>query len=131
MLHDHISEYAEDFMEVEEGILNNFFVGNIPGLYFLTVELSLFMQCFYVAMYCTQLAPIALKSTVPAFWIIILFVPIFYNYFLVRHVISQAVLLHSALHLDKEVVATVCQEMIYEVSESVSEAGSTRCSATE
>jgi hypothetical protein len=119
-IHDIYHGYERQFEELEwreedgPNPYKGLFVANIPGMFFLAVELSVFVQCLYIAIWATQLLPVAKQSEDGAGWVIILSIPVVLNFFIVRHILVIAVMLKGFIELDHKLVAHVCEELMEE-----------------
>ena len=83
-----------------------------PFLFFQIVELTLLIQCFYIAVFLTQMVPIAQNTSEAGAWIVFMCLPIFINFFLIESMLSKVVLLHATTILEESIVAHVCQDTI-------------------
>lgn len=99
--------------------LHNVFLFSSPKAYFFFIECILLLQCFYVATYWTQLVPVAsdFKSAgLRAGWIIGLTIPVFVNLFLVRVILTKAVILLGIYELHHEAFSALLDQEISEES---------------
>ena len=89
-----------------------------PWLYFRIVEVSLFLQCLYLALWACQLMPLVHMSedrvSLTGLWATVLSLPILWNLFLAIQTINKVVLIRSVCGLDREIVGIVCDEQINE-----------------
>ena len=81
-----------------------------PSLYFFMVEFAFLMQSFYLAIYFTQILPLAVKiQNVGAAvgWSIALIISAMIGFGFLRLVISKSVILNTTCYLNKELVNKV------------------------
>jgi hypothetical protein len=118
--HELIHGYERQFEHIEwheENLPNPYkglFVADIPGMFFLAVELSVFVQCFYIAIWGTQLLPVAKQAEDGYAWALILTIPVVMNFFIVRHTLVIAVMLKGFIELDHKLVSHVCHDITEE-----------------
>ena len=97
------------------GNLQNIFWLKSSGIFFSMVEFVLLLQCFYIAMWATQLIPmIVIYGEHEVGWIIIFTVPLFVNFALIRLILSRAVMLQAICGVHAEVLGEVKEEAIEE-----------------
>jgi len=111
--HIHVPLFGEH--DIEGSRNDEIFAFQWPGMFFMAIEFNFLLQCFYLAIYFTQLLPIiSYHAEEKAAWVIGLTVPIFINFFLIQQMLTRTILLHCSCHLDKDIVAEVCEETINE-----------------
>jgi len=98
-----------------------------PKLYFFAIEFALLLQCFFNAIYFTQLLAIGnslgIASREGSAWIAGLTVPVFTNFWIIRRLLTRTVMLKSICSLDRTLVSSVCENVFEEIEivESVRE----------
>ena len=100
-----------------DNTLHNIFIFSSPKLYFFMIEVILLLQCFYVAIYLTQLVPVSSDfktAGLRAGWIIGLTIPVFVNLLLVRLVLTKGVILLGIYELHHEAFSTLLDQEISE-----------------
>lgn len=110
-----ISDFFSSFFEVEKNPeIDKIYWLAKPYIYFKGIEFAFLLQCFYIAMYLTQLLPLTGHTEYCALWVVVLTLPIIFGFFVFRQILTKAVMLHAMNGLHKEVVARVCDEVIEE-----------------
>ena len=103
---------------VESGtVLHKIFAFSSPALYFYAIEVALLLQCFYAAIYLTQLLPIAAvlsEAGRKAGWVIGTTIPIFINLFLIRCTLTYAVILRGIYELHHEAFSLLIEQELSE-----------------
>ena len=84
-------------------------------LYYFIVEIGLFFQCVYVALWATNFVPIAVDSNKPIMWQIILLLPLPINFFILKQIIFSSCLLKSIFELNREIVDKICEDAFDEL----------------
>ena len=98
-------------------VLHKIFAFSSPALYFYMIEVALLLQCFYAAIYLTQLIPIAavLADTGRrAGWVIGTTIPIFINLILIRCTLTKAVILRGIYELHHEAFSLLIEQELSE-----------------
>jgi Ca2+-binding EF-hand superfamily protein len=115
-LHSFIKCITQAFATSESiGNLQSIFWLNSSGMFFSMVELVLLLQCFYMAMWATQLVPmIVLYGENVVSWIIWFTVPIIINFMIIRLTLTRAVMLQAICGVHAEVLGEVKEEAIEE-----------------
>ena len=107
----------EDKMDQET---RDLFACSSPRAYFFTVEFVFLLQSFYLAVYLTQMLPIAVNygyefnMGIGAAWGIALFISPCIGLFFLRYILAKSVLLHATCYLNVPLVSKVCDETILE-----------------
>lgn len=101
----------------EKSDVDQCFFASRPSIYFFLVEFSLLLQCFFISVYATQLLSLGRdlyteNSFNAAWWIAGLTVPVFFNFFIFRAILSRAVILKAVTSLHSQVVTRVCEETV-------------------
>lgn len=94
--------------------MRDIFVLQRPGWFFVCVKFSMFLQCVYISLCCTQLLPVALLVPKRGVWVAGFSLLIVINFYLLRQVIHKAVQILSVLHLDPKLLSKVCEESLTE-----------------
>ena len=94
--------------------LSSIFLWGNSDLYFRAIEFSLLLQCFYIALWCTNFALIAVEATDSVKWELFLLIPIPLNFLLLKLILNFACVLRSASVLDEEIAVKICEEAIDE-----------------
>jgi Ca2+-binding EF-hand superfamily protein len=109
----HVSHHTE-----ESGtVLHKIFAFSSPALYFYLIEVALLLQCFYAAIYLTQLIPTAADLSDAgrkAGWVIGTTIPIFINLFLIRCTLTYAVILRGIYELHHEAFSLLIEQELSE-----------------
>jgi len=101
--------------ESEKGNLQTIFWLNSSGIFFSMVELVLLLQCFYIAMWGSQLIPMIVNyEESEVGWIILFTVPMFINFVFIRLILTRAVMLQAICGVHAEVLGEVKEETIEE-----------------
>ena len=100
---DSICECFASLLHSKKDSLDSIFWLNRPWLFFITVEFTFLVECFYISLYMTQLLPIAKHTEDFYAWAVVLLLPILLSVILLQFILPKAVLLHSISLLDKEV----------------------------
>lgn len=110
-----IKDWLIEYFELgHKSDVDDCFLFSRPSLYFFLVEFGLLLQCFFIAVYLTQLLAMGQMESSPnsSGWIAGLTIPTFSNFFLIRIILSRAVTLKAVTDLHKEVVCRVCEEAV-------------------
>lgn len=91
---------------------HSIFLFHSPNLYYQTIELILLLQCFYVALWATDLAKLSMKSESIILWEILLCVPILINFIMLRMILSTSSFIQSISDSNHQIVNSICEEAI-------------------
>jgi hypothetical protein len=90
------------------------FMWSRPGLYYFAVELSLLIQCFYIALWSTNFVVIARDSYFPVLWEIALVVPLPINFFLLKQIIYTSCMIKSIVHINQRTANRIIEQAVDE-----------------
>jgi len=108
-----------DHNHIDVTKLYNIFLFKSPKVYFFMIEAVLLLQCFYVAIYWTQLVPVASDfktAGLRAGWIIGLTIPVFINLLFVRIILTKGVILLGIYELHHDAFSALLDQEISEES---------------
>ena len=94
--------------------LSSIFLFSNADLYYRSIEFSLLLQCFYIALWCTNFAIIGVEVQNIIKWEILLFIPIPLNFLLLKLILNFACLLRSLSVLDEDIAARICEDALDE-----------------
>ena len=94
--------------------LNSIFLFSHSDLYYRSIEFSLLLQCFYIALWCTNFAIVGTDVTNIVKWEILLFIPIPLNFLILKLILNFASLLRSLSVLDEDIAARICEDALDE-----------------
>ena len=108
-------ENRSKIVNKKEDELQSIFIFGSAELYFTMVELCLLLQCFYIAMWATQVIPmIVLYHENQWAWGIAFTLPGVYNFLIIRMILTRAVMLQAICGVHAEVLGEVKEEAIEE-----------------
>ena len=94
--------------------MNSIFLFSHSDLYYRSIEFSLLLQCFYIALWCTNFAIVGTDVTNIVKWEILLFIPIPLNFLILKLILNFASLLRSLSVLDEDIAARICEDALDE-----------------
>lgn len=100
-------------MELQKDLSSIFLFGN-ADLYYRAIELSLLLQCVYIALWCTNFVLVAKDTARAVKWEMFLLIPIPLNFLLLKLVLNFACVLRSAIVLDEEIAVKICEDALDE-----------------
>jgi Ca2+-binding EF-hand superfamily protein len=110
-----ISNTNTNTIKSDKAELRNIFFWGSTKLYFILVELTLLLQCFYIAMWATQIIPMVVAADQDSFgWGIAFTLPCFLNFGIIRMILKRAVMLQAICEVHSEVLGEVKEEAIEE-----------------
>ena len=93
------------------GKMNSIFLFDSPSTFFQLVELCLLLQSFYVAIWATQLIPLVVeKGGALDGWGVAFTVPMVLNYFVIRMILHDAVILQAVCEVHSQALAETKEE---------------------
>lgn len=110
---EHGKSEDEAIAEMQRELGSIFLFGNARA-YYHAVEFALFLQCLYVALWATNFVKLSLLSSHPFLWEIVLLLPAFLNFIVLRQVVYIACMLKSVSILDTAVSDQICEEALDE-----------------
>jgi len=110
-----------DYGEVHhsDDLAKKIFLFQNKELFFKAVDIALFFQCFYMAIWCTQLLYFAEYSNNGGAFAFFLTLPVVTNFLMLRSTVHKSVLLQTVCQLNHEVLSQVCCEVFRSLPRAV------------
>lgn len=112
LAHDQVKQDADIMRRLQE--FQSIFAFGNAELYYISVELALLIQCFYIALWATNFVVIARDSYYPVLWQVALVVPLPVNFFMIKQIIFTSCILKSIVHMDQRTANKIVEQAVDE-----------------